>query len=40
MPQEARMDEDSKSPVVVPSADGGLEILYLGLDGTEVRFAE
>jgi len=29
-----------KSPAVVPSADGGLEILYLGLDGTEVRFAE
>jgi hypothetical protein len=29
-----------KSPAVVPSSDGGLEILYLGLDGTEVRFAE
>jgi len=28
------------SPAVVPSGNGGLEILYLGLDGTEVRFAE
>ncbi len=28
------------SPVVVPGRDGGLEILYLALDGTEVRFAE
>ncbi len=30
----------ARSPVVVPSADGGLEILYLAIDGTEVRFAE
>ena len=28
------------SPVVVPGGDGGLEILYLGSDGKEVRFAE
>jgi len=28
------------SPAVVPGRDGGLDILYLGLDGAEVRFAE
>ncbi len=30
----------ARSPVVVPSRDGGLEILYLAVDGEEVRFAE
>ncbi len=30
----------ARSPVVVPSRDGGLEILYLAVDGDEVRFAE
>ena len=30
----------ARSPTVVPGRDGGLEILYLALDGTEVRFAE
>ncbi len=30
----------ARSPALVPSRDGGLEILYLALDGEEVRFAE
>jgi hypothetical protein len=30
----------ARSPTVVPSRDGGLEVLYLATDGTEVKFAE